>query len=325
MFTKADKSPILYAFVYDASRFALYNRSVIEQTPLQLYCSALVFAPEKSIVRRQFEEYIPTWIQRKPKVQADWSVALQTLEGHSRGVTSVAFSPDSKRIVSGSYDKTVRLWNTVAGVALETLKGHLGFVTSVAFSSDDKRIVSRSYDKTVRLWDAVAGAVLQTLRGHLSGLTSIAFSPDGKRIVSGSDDQTVRLWDAMTGAALETLKGHSNSVTSVAFSLDGKRIISGSYDKTVRLWNAVTGAALETLRGHSNSATSVHFSLDGKVELGLFVSNDWVIKGKRKILWLPPKYRATCKAVWNKVIILRHSSGRISILGFKEGSMLIYK
>jgi WD40 repeat protein len=109
MYTKIEKSPNLYAFVSDAQRFALYNRSVIEQAPLQIYCSALVFAPEKSIVRGRFEEYIPPWIQRKPKVQPDWSAALQTLEGHSGAVHSVAFSPDGKQVVSGSYDDTVRL------------------------------------------------------------------------------------------------------------------------------------------------------------------------------------------------------------------------
>jgi WD40 repeat protein len=75
---------------------------VIEQSPLQLYCSALVFAPENSIVRAQFKEYIPPWIERTPKVQGNWNAALQTLEGHTGSVTSVAFSPDGKQVVSGS-------------------------------------------------------------------------------------------------------------------------------------------------------------------------------------------------------------------------------
>ncbi|KAG9232931.1 putative wd40 protein [Amylocarpus encephaloides] len=98
---------------------------LIEQAPLQLYCSALIFTPEKSIVRITFEKCIPPWIQIKPKVQAHWSAALQTLEGHSRVVTSVAFSPDGKQVVSGSWDDTtVRLWDAVTGAALQTLEGH---------------------------------------------------------------------------------------------------------------------------------------------------------------------------------------------------------
>jgi WD40 repeat protein len=193
----------------------------------------------------------------------------------------------------------------------------------VAFSPDGKQVVSGSWDRTVRLWDAVTGATLQTLEGHLNSVYSVAFSPDGKQVVSGSVDRTVRLWDAVTGTALQTLKGHSDSVKSVAFSPDGKQIVSGSWDRTVRLWDAVTGAALQTLEGHSSSANSVAFSQDSKVEPALFVVNDWVVEGGTNILWLPPDYRATCEAVWNKVIVLGHSSGRISILGFKEGSRLI--
>jgi hypothetical protein len=94
--TKADKSPNVRAFIQDAKRFALYNRSVIEQAPLQLYCSALVFALEKSIARRRFENCIPPWIQTKTKAQANWNAALRTLEGHSGRATSVAFSRDGK-------------------------------------------------------------------------------------------------------------------------------------------------------------------------------------------------------------------------------------
>jgi WD40 repeat protein len=211
-------------------RFALYNRSGIENTPLQLYYSALLFVPETSIIRAKYKKHMPGGIQLKSKVQPGWSATLQTLEGHLSWVCSVAFSPDGQQIVSGSGDSTVRVWDACTGAALQTLKGHSSYVNSVAFSPDGQQIVSGSYDSIVRVWDACTGAALQMLKGHSSSVSSVAFSPDGQQIVSGSGDSTVRVWDAHTGAALQTLKGHSSSVSSVAFSPDGNISISVSQE-----------------------------------------------------------------------------------------------
>ncbi|KAH9210932.1 hypothetical protein DL95DRAFT_306965 [Leptodontidium sp. 2 PMI_412] len=188
-----DRSPDLRAFIQDATRFAMATRSVIEQAPLQAYCSALVFAPEKSIIRETFETCVPHWILRKPRVEAHWSATLQTLEGHSSHVTSVAFSPDGKQVVSGSDEQTVRLWDTATGVLQQTLEGHFNWVTSVAFSPNGKQVVSGSHDQTVRLWDAATGALQQTLEGHSNSVTSVAFSLNGKQVVSGSNDKTPSL------------------------------------------------------------------------------------------------------------------------------------
>jgi hypothetical protein len=102
-------------------RFTLYSRPAIEQAPLQTYCSALIFAPMKSNIRKQFNSKIPGWMRRLPKAPEDWSALLQTLEGHTGSVNSVVFSPNGALLASASDDNTVRLWDAAAGAALKTI------------------------------------------------------------------------------------------------------------------------------------------------------------------------------------------------------------
>jgi WD40 repeat protein/class 3 adenylate cyclase len=196
--------------------------------------------------------------------QRQTHLALKTLRGHLRPVTSVAFSPDGQRIVTGSSDNTAKVWEAASGRELLTLKGHTALIWSVAFSPDGQRIVTGSLDQTAKVWEAASGRELLTLKGHIAPIRSVAFSPDGQRIVTGSYDQTAKVWEAASGRELLTLKGHSASITSVAFSPDGQRIVTGSYDQTAKVWEAASGKELLTLKGHSAPITSVAFSPDGQ-------------------------------------------------------------
>ncbi|KAL4912441.1 hypothetical protein BDW62DRAFT_206493 [Aspergillus aurantiobrunneus] len=198
-------------FLQDAARFIVKYVQIINNAPLQVYCSGLVFSPTDSIIRRTFDCQRPCWIAVLPQVEKSWSAELQTLEGHSHWVQSVAFSPDGQKIVSGSSDETIKLWDAQTGLALQTLEGHSHWVQSVAFSPDGQKIVSGSSDETIKLWDAQTGLALQTLKSHSHSVQSVAFSPDGQKIVSGSSDNTIKLWDAQTGLELQTFKSHSDS------------------------------------------------------------------------------------------------------------------
>jgi len=183
---------------------------------------------------------------------------------------SVDFSPDGTRIVTGSREGVISVWDATSGESIASWAGH-GQSAYAVFSPDGSRIVSGSIDNTLRLWDATSGESLATMKGHERAIFSVAFSPDGKRFISGSWDGTVGVWDANSGEAVATLSGHTERVQSAVFSPDGSRIVSGSFDKTLRVWDASSGAQLATLHGHDATVTSIAFSPDG----ARIISGSW--------------------------------------------------
>ena len=201
---------------------------------------------------------------------------LRRFEGHTGGVSSVVVLPDGRRALSGSSDKTLRLWDLETGAELHRFAGHTSFVRSVAVLPDGRRALSGSDDRTLRLWDLEARAELRRFKGHTGWVHSVAVLPDGSRVLSGAGDRTLRLWDLETGVELRCFVGHMSSVSSVAVLPDGCRALSGSNDKTLRLWDLETGAELRRFEGHTGRVSSLVLLPDGRRALS--GSHDWTLR-----------------------------------------------
>src|SRR5205085_625850 len=135
--------------------------------------------------------------------QAAGGQALPTLKGHTGPVASVSWSPDGKRLATGSDDGTARVWEAAGGQALLTLKGHSDGVASVSWSPDGKLLATGGRDGTAKVWEAAGGQELLALKGHTSGIGSVCWSPDGKMLATGSDDGTAKVWEAASAEALQ--------------------------------------------------------------------------------------------------------------------------
>ncbi len=196
--------------------------------------------------------------------EGEESAPSRVLLGHTKALNCVVVTPDGRTAVSGSDDKTVRVWDLEAGRLTATLEGHTGEVWGVAVTPDGRLAVSGSYDNTVRVWDLEAGRLAATLKGHTRAVWGMAVTPDGRTAISGSVDKTVRVWDLEAGRLTATLEGHTDRVYGVAMTPDGRTAVSGSSDDTVRGWDLEAGRLTTTLKGHTERVWGVAVTPDGR-------------------------------------------------------------
>jgi WD40 repeat protein len=199
------------------------------------------------------------WVQADPAAAGAARPVLVAEVGHADRVGAVAVSRDGRYVLTGSDDRTARLWQADTGKEVRRFEGHAGAVTAVAFSSDGRRIVTGSSDGTGRVWTASTGEVVTTLRGHAGRVSAVAFSPDDAYVLTGSHDGTAVVTHLATGERV-TCKGHKELVSSVAFSPDGTQVLTGAMDATARLWEARTGRLVQEFTGHTKGVTSVAFA-----------------------------------------------------------------
>jgi RNA polymerase sigma factor (sigma-70 family) len=256
-----------------------------------------------------------------------WKVATGeaagTLKGHKRLVAAVAFAPDGKTLLSGSFDCTTRLWDVATGRELRRVGEGLMPVCAAAFSPDSRLLVMRAGyvgDHTVRFWDMRGAKEMRRLGGHRSHVAALAFSPDGRLLASGSADRTVGVWDVAGRKELERLPAHDAEVIAVAFSADGRTLRSGGSAGNIHSWDPATAKEGDGFETHDGWSPRCAFSADGK----LLAS--WPRRGEAGHVWdtATGKELRRLKGVPKWVNALAFSpDGKLLAVGAGEGPRFI--
>lgn len=209
----------------------------------------------------------------------------KTLAGHEGAITALAFSADGTKVISGSADKTARVWTLADSKEIAKFAGHTNTVTGVTFNSNAVQAITGSADNSLKSWTVADAKEVANFAGHAGPISGVAMTPNDQQIISASADQTVRLWNPagqqtaaiahgqpvsalalsrdgtklaaagadntvklyqLDGKLLFTLAGHTAAIKSLAFSPDHLRVVSGSADNTANVWEVATGSLLET-------------------------------------------------------------------------------
>ncbi len=264
-FQQASQSPRLYSFVQDAERFVRHTMVALEAAPLQVYCSALVFSPQNSIVKKQFRDQQPPWIKPlSTPIDQDWSRRLQIFETHHPQYSGLAFSPDSRFLASGYKDNMVALWDLATGTTKLTLGPHSDNVASVAFSPSGRLLAAASFDGVLVLWNIMDGTLNKTLaaptdqhNNYWVPATTL-FSPDGNTLAPAYHT-TLILWDPISGTRHHSFTGSGEwIITDLSFSRDGRLLALGAKSyPCISLWDCETGSIHQILTPNASSSFRV--------------------------------------------------------------------
>jgi WD40 repeat protein/DNA-binding XRE family transcriptional regulator len=201
---------------------------------------------------------------------AAWQTPALVLKGHTKGVSSVDWSPDETRLVTSSQDGTAIVWNAQTGQALQTLQNGEGRLHVAHWSPDGRLIACGGSDGVIRLWKAADGTLARSLLTDGDEVFSLVWAPTSARLIGGYKDGGLRIWETGSGKLTETLRGHTGGVVALGWSPEGDRLVSGDSSGNARIWNAALSTAWrvyppQEARGDSAwSAQGVNWSSDSR-------------------------------------------------------------
>jgi WD40 repeat protein/transcriptional regulator with XRE-family HTH domain len=222
---------------------------------------AMAWSPDGSLLASSgFDGSIRLWQQQ----EAQPTICVATLTGHSNWVFRLAFAPDGTQLASSSWDGTVKLWDVASGQVYQTLTGHTDRVYTVAWSPDGRTIASAGFDATIWLWDVERSSYRAALHGHTAMIYDIHFTPDSSRLLSSSEDSTLRVWGIEDGQCERIIEGYAVTLYSLAWSPDDKRLACGGSDMAVTIWDVAGETPPKVLRGHRWTISGITWSPDGQ-------------------------------------------------------------
>jgi WD40 repeat protein len=216
--------------------------------------------PDQTIFSTGTDQSVRAWSLRRA------AIVGTRFAGHESWVTSLVLMPDGKKLVSGSWDGTLRIWDVEKGKDPVVLEGHEAKIFTIAVSRDGKRAASAGGNGEAIVWNLESEALLAKLEGYdeEAEVNGVAFTPDGKRVWTASSDGDIRVWDAESGKELGRIKGPRDGLQAFALSPDGRRLIaSGGAGNACVVYDVETKKELFRLRGHTGTVHVIAFSPDG--------------------------------------------------------------
>lgn len=235
------------------------------------FMETVAFSPDGKFLAGAYGSTLKIIHVKTGKVHKSISVHPHISSSHEHRITSLKFSPDSKRLamVSGGHESyegplygEIKLWDVKSGKLALELPSENDFIWAVDFSPDGTSLATGGHNQTIKIWDLESKRSVAVLAQNNGAINSLSFTADGKKLLTSGEDLSIKIWNTQNWKLAQELKGHTDRVLAVV-AHQGKIISAGSKDQTIRIWEMNTGKILSVIKTDEDWNT-VAISPDGK-------------------------------------------------------------